>query len=263
MNSQEKEFYYSPTNPSTLISPTPTDKRINKGSSPSPIKYNTSPRPNPSPSHNSYSSPRPSPYNPRASPYGASPRGSSPFVQKPSPVIGNKYIPSPRNSSPIYNPSPLYNASPKTSSPQLPSPLQYQSTFKNNLNFIKTTSNENDASFDDGGLLDVGNGVVLDPHKIHHLQQCIGETLITTDGTTLLGGDDKAGIAEIMTSLDIILNVDKIPHGRLEIVFSADEETGRSPNFFPVEKLEAKIGYTIDGESEGEVNIETFNGSIK
>lgn len=92
------------------------------------------------------------------------------------------------------------------------------------------------------------------PSLLKHL----GETLITTDGTTLLGADDKAGVAEIMTVVSIYCEHPEIPHGEIEIVFTADEETGHGMDGFPVEKLHSTCCYTMDGGDRGEIEYECF-----
>lgn len=111
----------------------------------------------------------------------------------------------------------------------------------------------------DGSIIELKDGVTVEPMKVEFMPDCIGDTIITTDGTTLLGADDKAGIANIMTAVDIILNVKKIPHGPFEVVFTSDEELGRSQVIYPVEKTNSKVAYTVDGEIEGEANFECFS----
>lgn len=88
-----------------------------------------------------------------------------------------------------------------------------------------------------------------------------GHTLITTDGTTLLGADDKAGVAEIMTAAEYLINHPDVPHGKIRIGFTPDEEIGRGVNFFNVERFGAKFAYTIDGGFEGELEYENFNAA--
>ncbi|MBQ1234000.1 MAG: peptidase T, partial [Oscillospiraceae bacterium] len=87
-----------------------------------------------------------------------------------------------------------------------------------------------------------------------------GQRLITTDGTTLLGADDKAGIAEIMTAVEELINSD-IPHGKVRIAFTPDEEIGRGPHKFDVEGFGADYAYTVDGATLGEIEYENFNAS--
>ncbi|MFO8051152.1 MAG: peptidase T [Thermoplasmatota archaeon] len=92
-----------------------------------------------------------------------------------------------------------------------------------------------------------------------HLLENIGGTIITADGTTLLGADDKAGVAEIMAALKIILKDGSIPRGRVRICFTPDEEVGNGTKYFDVEKFNADLAYTVDGGIMGEVEDETFN----
>jgi tripeptide aminopeptidase len=95
----------------------------------------------------------------------------------------------------------------------------------------------------------------------HHLKDCIGHTLVTSDGTTLLGGDDKSGIAAIMTALQTLTNDPKILHGDVKICFTPDEEIGEGADHFDVKKFGAKYAYTLDGEFLGELNNETFSAN--
>lgn len=88
-----------------------------------------------------------------------------------------------------------------------------------------------------------------------------GHTLITTDGTTLLGADDKAGVAEIMTAAEYLLNHPEIKHGKIRIGFTPDEEIGRGVDFFDVQRFGAKFAYTMDGGLEGELEFENFNAA--
>ena len=107
----------------------------------------------------------------------------------------------------------------------------------------------------------LGNsGRVIKVSDFHHLKKFKGRTLITTDGTTLLGADDKAGIAEIMTAIEKIQN-DNIPHGKLCIGFNPDEEIGRGAHNFDVEGFGADFAYTVDGWLEGQIEYENFNAS--
>lgn len=111
----------------------------------------------------------------------------------------------------------------------------------------------------DGGDVVLGtSGLVLSPELFPHLLSLRGRTLLTTDGTTILGGDDKAGIAEIMTAIE---NLKEIPHGPISIAFTPDEEIGTGAQHFDVEKFNAKYAYTLDGDTEGEIQFETFNAA--
>ena len=91
-----------------------------------------------------------------------------------------------------------------------------------------------------------------------HLADCKGRTLITSDGTTILGVDDKAGIAEIMTMLEKVIS-ENIPHGQICVAFTPDEEIGTGASHFDVERFDADYGYTLDGDTEGEIQYENFN----
>ncbi|MBD7912401.1 MULTISPECIES: peptidase T [Clostridium] len=105
-----------------------------------------------------------------------------------------------------------------------------------------------------------GDNSVLSVEKFPNLKELKGRTLITTDGTTLLGADDKAGIAEILTVCEIILT-ENIPHGKVCIGFTPDEEVGRGADHFDVKGFGADFAYTIDGGIEGEISYENFNAA--
>ena len=91
------------------------------------------------------------------------------------------------------------------------------------------------------------------------MKRYIGKTLLTTDGTTILGADDKAGIAEIMTMAEYLISHPEIKHGTIKIGFTPDEEIGRGADLFDVEGFGADFAYTVDGAAFGEVDFETFN----
>ena len=110
----------------------------------------------------------------------------------------------------------------------------------------------------DGGPIAVGS-YRLDPRDFPDLANYVGDTIVTTDGNTLLGGDDKAGIAEIMTAVRWLVDHPELPHGEVEIIFTPDEETGRGMDRFPKEKLKARACYTFDGGAEGRIEAECFN----
>lgn len=113
----------------------------------------------------------------------------------------------------------------------------------------------------DGGAVPLGeSGRVLDPAVFPHLKKLAGRTLITTDGTTLLGADDKAGIAEIMTMIET-LNSEKIAHGPLAVCFTPDEEVGMGTDCVDLKTLGCAYAYTVDGGEEGEVVYENFNAA--
>ncbi len=112
----------------------------------------------------------------------------------------------------------------------------------------------------DGKALTLPSGAVLDPERFPFLPDLAGETLITSDGTTLLGADDKAGIAEIMAAAEILL-ASKEPHATLRIAFTPDEEIGRGADKFNVEGFGADYAYTADGGPIGEIEFENFNAA--
>jgi tripeptide aminopeptidase len=113
----------------------------------------------------------------------------------------------------------------------------------------------------DGKDLPLGNsGRVLTANDFPHLRELVGETLITTDGTTLLGADDKAGIAEILTALETVVR-ENIPHGRIAVCFTPDEEVGAGTAHFDIPRFGADFAYTVDGSTEGEVICENFNAA--
>ncbi|MEA4870844.1 MAG: peptidase T [Christensenella sp.] len=111
----------------------------------------------------------------------------------------------------------------------------------------------------DGGTIDMGNGYTLSPEQFPSLLNHIGEEIICTDGTTLLGADDKAGVAEIMTLAQRLLAPDAPAHGAIRIGFTPDEEVGRGVDLFDVAAFDAEFGYTVDGGTLGEINYECFN----
>lgn len=116
------------------------------------------------------------------------------------------------------------------------------------------------ANYDGGDVVFPGTGDVLTVESFPTLPALKGMTLITSDGTTLLGADDKAGIAEILTAVEAIVNENK-PHGRLCIAFTPDEEIGMGVAHFDVAKFGAQFAYTVDGGREGEIAYETFNAA--
>lgn len=115
----------------------------------------------------------------------------------------------------------------------------------------------------DGSVITLNEelGMYLDPKEFASLKTHIGEEIICTDGTTLLGADDKAGVAEIMTAVEYLLSHPEIKHGKLCIGFTPDEEIGRGPEKFDVKKFGADFAYTVDGGDLGELEYENFNGA--
>ncbi|MDT0608226.1 peptidase T [Croceitalea rosinachiae] len=110
-------------------------------------------------------------------------------------------------------------------------------------------------------VLNSTKNIVLSPNYFEDLLQYHGQTLITTDGTTLLGADDKAGIAEIITAMEYLVAHPEIKHGKIRIGFTPDEEIGRGAHKFDVEKFGAEWAYTMDGSQIGELEYENFNAA--
>lgn len=110
-------------------------------------------------------------------------------------------------------------------------------------------------------VLNKDQGVVLSPEAFPELPTYKGQTIITTDGTTLLGADDKAGITEIMVAMNYLLKHPEIKHGRIRVAFTPDEEIGRGPHNFDVKAFDAKFAYTMDGGPIGELEYESFNAA--
>jgi tripeptide aminopeptidase len=115
----------------------------------------------------------------------------------------------------------------------------------------------------DGGdiILNEEKNIILSPEKFPDLKRYVGQQLIVTDGTTLLGADDKAGIAEIVTAMEYLINNPKIKHGKIRIGFTPDEEIGAGANYFDVKKFGAEFAYTMDGSGLGELQYENFNAA--
>ena len=111
----------------------------------------------------------------------------------------------------------------------------------------------------EGGDLEIGHGVVMKAAEYETLARHIGHELIVTDGTTLLGGDDKAGVAEIMTLCEILLTHPDIRHGKICVGFTPDEEIGSGADAFDVAGFGADFAYTVDGGAPGELECENFN----
>lgn len=111
----------------------------------------------------------------------------------------------------------------------------------------------------DGTDIDMGNGYTLSPSQFPSLLEHIGKTIVCTDGTTLLGADDKAGVAILMTMASILLGDKSIEHGEIHIAFTPDEEVGRGTDFFDTAKFGCDGAYTLDGSRLGELEYENFN----
>ncbi|MGF1557386.1 peptidase T [Paucihalobacter sp.] len=110
-------------------------------------------------------------------------------------------------------------------------------------------------------VLNSEKNIVLSPNYFDDLLQYTGQTIITTDGTTLLGADDKAGITEIMSAMEYLINHPEIEHGNIRVCFTPDEEIGRGAHKFDVKKFGADWAYTMDGSQIGELEYENFNAA--
>lgn len=126
-----------------------------------------------------------------------------------------------------------------------------------------TGTNVNPQRIDDydGQDITLNKETVMKTMDFPELHQYVDHTLITTDGTTLLGADNKAGIAEIITAMEYLIQNPAIKHGKLRIAFTPDEEIGRGPHLFDVEQFGAKYAYTMDGGPLGELQYESFNAA--
>lgn len=116
----------------------------------------------------------------------------------------------------------------------------------------------------DGGeiVLDEETGIYLKPDEFPELNQYIGQDIITTDGKTLLGADDKAGVAEIITAMEYLIQHPDLKHGKIKICFTPDEEIGQGADKFDVNGFGAKFAYTLDGGEIGELEYENFNAAF-
>lgn len=113
-----------------------------------------------------------------------------------------------------------------------------------------------------GGSIELGqSGYTLDPAEFPNLNNYLGQTLVTTDGTTLLGSDDKSGIAEIMTAIEYLVAHPEIKHGEIRVGFGPDEEIGVGANHFDVDDFDVDFAYTVDGGPFGELQYETFSAA--
>ncbi|MEK9196836.1 peptidase T [Lysinibacillus halotolerans] len=113
----------------------------------------------------------------------------------------------------------------------------------------------------DGGDIRLNDELTMSPSYFPNLKNYVGQTLITTDGTTLLGADDKAGIVEIMTAMEYLVQHPEIKHGKIRVAFTPDEEIGRGPHKFDVKAFGADYAYTMDGGPLGELQYESFNAA--
>ncbi|WKA58007.1 peptidase T [Planococcus shenhongbingii] len=113
----------------------------------------------------------------------------------------------------------------------------------------------------DGSDIQLSSSVTMAVADFPDLKNYVGHTLITTDGTTLLGADNKAGVAEIMTAMEYLVQHPEIKHGKIRVAFTPDEEIGRGPHKFDVERFAADFAYTMDGGPLGELQYESFNAA--
>lgn len=127
--------------------------------------------------------------------------------------------------------------------------------------FTGTNVNPQRIDHYDGKDIRLNEELTMSVEYFPNLKNYIGQTLITTDGTTLLGADDKAGIAEIMTAMEYLVQHLEIKHGRIRVAFTPDEEIGRGPHKFDVEAFNADYAYTMDGGPLGELQFESFNAA--
>jgi len=127
--------------------------------------------------------------------------------------------------------------------------------------FTGTNVNPQRIDHYDGRDIQLNENLTMSVEYFPNLKNYIGQTLITTDGTTLLGADDKAGIAEIMTAMEYLVEHPEIKHGKIRVAFTPDEEIGRGPHKFDVEAFNADFAYTMDGGPLGELQYESFNAA--
>jgi tripeptide aminopeptidase len=141
--------------------------------------------------------------------------------------------------------------------------IGFISHFDTSPDFIGANVNPQVIKNYDGGdiVLNTAKNIVLSPKYFKDLLQYKGQTLITTDGTTLLGADDKAGITEIVSAMEYLIQHPEIKHGKIRIGFTPDEEIGRGAHHFDVDKFGADWAYTMDGSQVGELEYENFNAA--
>ena len=141
--------------------------------------------------------------------------------------------------------------------------IGFVSHFDTTPDFTGTNVNPQIVSNYDGNdiVLNKEKNIILSPDYFDDLLLYKGQTLITTDGTTLLGADDKAGITEIMMAMEYLADNPEIPHGKIRICFTPDEEIGRGAHKFDVQKFGAEWAYTMDGSQIGELEYENFNAA--
>ena len=141
--------------------------------------------------------------------------------------------------------------------------IGFISHFDTSPDFKATSINPQVHNHYDGGdiVLNKAQNIILSPTYFEEMKNYKGQTLITTDGTTLLSADDKAGITEIITAMEYLVQHPEIKHGKIRVGFTPDEEIGRGAHHFDVEKFGAKYAYTIDGSEIGELEYENFNAA--
>ncbi len=110
-----------------------------------------------------------------------------------------------------------------------------------------------------GGKIELASGDRITPESCPALEKLVGKTLITTDGRTLLGGDDKAGVAIIMELAETLIENPRLPHGPIRVLFTCDEEVGRGTDKIDLKRLDAAVAYTLDGGGSGVIDVETFS----
>ena len=115
----------------------------------------------------------------------------------------------------------------------------------------------------DGGVIELPGdpSVVLDPEELPLLKKKVGHDIVTTDGTTLLGADDKAGVAEIMAAVAYLKRNPELEHAPIRVCFTVDEEVAGGADHLEIERYGAEYAYTLDGSELGEIEAETFNAS--
>ena len=149
---------------------------------------------------------------------------------------------------------------PATTDKEVPT-IGFISHFDTSPDFSGTNVNPQIIENYDGKEIILNKDVLLSPSYFSDLKQYKGQTLITTDGTTLLGADDKAGITEIVSAAEYLIQHPEIAHGKIRIAFTPDEEIGRGAHLFDVKKFGADYAYTMDGSQVGELEYENFNAA--
>ncbi|MCZ9310381.1 peptidase T [Weissella koreensis] len=151
---------------------------------------------------------------------------------------------------------------------ELPSNLNYDAPVIGLISHVDTADFESKKiqpkiveNYDGHSVITLNQDYQLDPEQFPNLNNYQGHTLITTDGTTLLGADDKAGVAEIMTTAQYLIQHPEVPHGKIMLAFGPDEEIGTGADHFDVKQFKADFAYTVDGGPLGEIEWETFSAA--